>query len=255
VLSVRNVEVYYGPIRALGGVSVEVAQGQIVALLGGNGAGKTTLLKTICGLLDGQPETGSIEFLGRRLNGLTPEDVARLGIAYVQEGRAIFAELTVDENLTMGGYLRRDSKALCQDLERTLSIFPALAPRRRQLAGTLSGGEQQMLAIAIGLMARPRLMFLDEPSLGLAPFLVRETFRTIRALCDGGTTILLVEQNARMALQIADQAYVLEGGRIALAGDAGQLMEDGRVRELYLGIAPLDAAGDGRHHRRQHRWR
>ena len=220
MLKVQNIETYYGPIRALAGISLEVRERRIVALLGPNGAGKTTLLNTICGLLEGQPDRGAIEFKGKRLNGLNPEQIVRLGIAYVQEGRRIFEELTVDENLIMGGYLRRDGDDLQRDRDRVMNYFPVLGERRNQAAGTLSGGEQQMLVIGRALMARPKLVLLDEPSLGLAPTLVNEIFHIIKMINEEGTTVLLVEQNARMALQIATYGYVIEAGKIVLSGVA-----------------------------------
>jgi branched-chain amino acid transport system ATP-binding protein len=236
LLRVHNIETaYYGRLTVLRGVSLEVAPGQIVALLGGNGAGKTTLLRTIMGLIPDQPEKGTVEFAGRRLNGMDPEDIAQLGIAYVLEGRGIFPELTVEENLALGAYRRRGAERAA-DRERVDALFPVLRERRRQLAGTLSGGEQQMLAIGRALLRRPRLLMLDEPSLGLAPLLVREIFRLIAQVNrEDGTTILLVEQNARMALTIAHYGYVLESGRLVLEGTAADLAANPNVQELYLG--------------------
>jgi len=214
LLQVHNVETkYYGRLTVLRGVSLAVEEGQIVAVLGSNGAGKTTLLRTIMGYIPDQPEKGTIEVLGRRVNGWDPEDVARLGVAYIPEGRGIFPELTVEENLALGAYTRRDGEVR-SDLERVQHLFPVLRERRGQVAGTLSGGEQQMLAIARALLMRPKLLMLDEPSLGLAPMVVQEIFRVIREVHTAGTAILLVEQNARMALDLARWGYVLEGGRI-----------------------------------------
>lgn len=254
MLKVHNIETFYGPVRAISGLSLEIPEGQIVALLGSNGAGKTTILKTICGLLQDQPEKGTIEFMGKRLNGLDPEEIVRLGIAYVQEGRQIFEELTVDENLVMGGYVRRDVQGLQRDRARVMSYFPVLGERRGQLAGTLSGGEQQMLVIGRALMARPRLMLLDEPSLGLAPMAVKEIFQIIKTINEEGTTILLVEQNAKMALEIAHEGHVIEAGRVVLSDQAKSLLENENVRRYYLGITgEVSASGLKRH--RKKRWR
>jgi branched-chain amino acid transport system ATP-binding protein len=254
MLKVHNIETFYGPVRAISGLSLEVPEGQIVALLGSNGAGKTTILKTICGLLEGQPSKGTIEFMGTPLNGLAPEAIVRLGIAYVQEGRPIFEELTVDENLLMGGYVRRDVHGLQRDRDRVMNYFPVLGQRRGQLAGTLSGGEQQMLVIGRALMARPRLMLLDEPSLGLAPMAVKEIFQIIKTINEEGTTILLVEQNAKMALEIAHEGHVIEAGRVVLSDQAKSLLENENVRRYYLGITgEVSASGLKRH--RKKRWR
>jgi branched-chain amino acid transport system ATP-binding protein len=254
VLTVRNIETCYGPIRALSGVSLDVRERQIVAILGPNGAGKTTILKTICGLLEGQPEKGTIDFMGTRLNGLKPEEIARLGIRYVPESRAIFEELTVRENLVMGGYLSRDPGSRRRDQAEVERYFPFLRERADQLAGALSGGEQRMLAIGLALMAHPRLMLLDEPSLGLGPLVVRRIFEIIEAINKAGTTILLVEQNAGMALRVAHYGYLLDGGRVALSGEAGALLEHPQVRELYLGMG-LEPAGSGvARGRRRRRW-
>jgi branched-chain amino acid transport system ATP-binding protein len=254
MLKVHNIEAFYGPVRAISGLSLEVPEGQIVALLGSNGAGKTTILKTICGLLEGQPSKGTIEFLGTPLNGLAPEAIVRLGIAYVEEGRPIFEELTVDENLLMGGYVRRDVHGLQRDRDRVMNYFPVLGQRRGQLAGTLSGGEQQMLVIGRALMARPRLMLLDEPSLGLAPMAVKQIFQIIKTINEEGTTILLVEQNAKMALEIAHEGHVIEAGRVVLSDQAKSLLENENVRRYYLGITgEVPASGLKRH--RKKRWR
>ncbi len=236
LLRVSNVETaYYGRLTVLRGISITVPRGQIVALLGSNGAGKTTLLRTIMGLIPDQPEKGHIEALGRRINGWSPADIARLGIGYVLEGRGIFPELTVQENLRLGAYTRVDGR-LRADLDRITRLFPVLGERQQQLAGTLSGGEQQMLAIARALLMRPKLLMLDEPSLGLAPQLVREIFRTITEINRDETAILLVEQNARMALSVAHYGYVLESGRLVLEGTAQDLAENPNVQELYLGV-------------------
>jgi branched-chain amino acid transport system ATP-binding protein len=231
LLILDGIETFYGSIQALKGISFKVPEGSIVTLLGANGAGKSTTLKSISGLA--RPARGTVSFRGRRIDGLPSEKIVRLGISHVPEGRELFPELTVLENLKMGAYAR--TGAIQQALERVHTCFPILAERRAQLAGTLSGGEQQMLAIARALMAEPALMLLDEPSLGLAPMLVEEIFGIIRDIHAGGTTVLLVEQNANKALSVADYGYVLETGTIALAGDSQQLLRDDRVRRSYLG--------------------
>jgi branched-chain amino acid transport system ATP-binding protein len=233
LLVLDGIETFYGAIQALRGVSFEVPEGSIVTLLGANGAGKSTTLKCISGLVPAA--RGTVSFRGQRIDGLACETIARRGISHVPEGRELFPELTVLENLKMGAYARRDRRAIQAALERVHACFPILAERRVQLAGTLSGGEQQMLAIGRSLMAEPVLMLLDEPSLGLAPMLVEEIFAIIRGIHAGGTTVLLVEQNANKALSIADYGYVLETGTIALAGDSQQLLRDDRVRRSYLG--------------------
>jgi len=233
LLSVDNIETFYGNIQALKGISFQVPMGAIVTLLGANGAGKSTTLKSISGLVP--PAHGSVTFMGQPIVGLASERIVRMGIAHVPEGRELFPELTVLENLRMGAYTRRDKQEIQATLERVYTHFPILAERRSQLAGTLSGGEQQMLAIGRALMARPKLMLLDEPSLGLAPKLVEEIFRIIREIHGSGTTVLLVEQNANKALSIADYGYVLETGKIALAGDSQELVRNDHVRRLYLG--------------------
>jgi branched-chain amino acid transport system ATP-binding protein len=233
LLALDAIETFYGSIQALKGVSFKVPEGSIVTLLGANGAGKSTTLKCISGLVSAA--RGTVSFRGQRIDGLSCEAIARRGISHVPEGRELFPELTVLENLKMGAYARTDKRAIQAALERVHACFPILAERRAQLAGTLSGGEQQMLAIGRGLMAEPVLMLLDEPSLGLAPMLVEEIFAIIRTIHAGGTTVLLVEQNANKALSIADYGYVLETGTIALAGDSAQLLRDDRVRRSYLG--------------------
>ena len=233
LLVLDGIETFYGAIQALRGVSFEVPEGSIVTLLGANGAGKSTTLKCISGLVPAA--RGTVSFRGQRIDGLACETIARRGISHVPEGRELFPELTVLENLKMGAYARSDKRAVHAALERVHACFPILAERRAQLAGTLSGGEQQMLAIGRSLMAEPVLMLLDEPSLGLAPMLVEEIFAIIRGIHAGGTTVLLVEQNANKALSIADYGYVLETGTIALAGDSQQLLRDDRVRRSYLG--------------------
>ncbi len=235
MLQIRNLHAYYGKIEALGGVSCHVNQGEIVALIGANGAGKTTLLNAICGLVQAK---GKITFNGENLLGLSPEGIVARGISQVPEGRQIFAPLTVAENLALGAYLRQrrsQRPEISADLDNVYALFPRLAERRQQTAGTLSGGEQQMLAIGRALMARPRLLLLDEPSLGLAPVVVESIMATIVSLRQQGVTILMVEQNARTALSIADRGYVLETGRILLSGPARQLLHDRQVTRAYLG--------------------
>ena len=234
MLKLNNVEVVYDrTILVLRGVSLEVPDRRIVALLGSNGAGKSTTLKTISGLV--RPSAGRIVFDGREIQGWKPQDILRAGIAHCPEGRRVFPHLTVRENLEMGAYVREDTGAVAADLERVLAHFPVLAERRRQAAGTLSGGEQQMLAIGRALMARPRLILFDEPSLGLAPTVVETTFRIIGEIQKDGTTVFMVEQNAYMALRMATRAYVMETGRITLHGPARALLDDEHVKRAYLG--------------------
>ena len=232
MLRLDALDVYYGEIHALRGVALEVREREIVALLGNNGAGKSTTLKTVSGLL--RPRRGTVSLDDSLLNGVAAHEIVARGIAHVPEGRRIFNRLTVRENLTMGAYLRTDAN-VDADLERAFALFPRLKERVGQIAGTLSGGEQQMLAIARALMARPRLLLLDEPSMGLAPVLVEQIFATIDSINRQGTTILLVEQNAAMALSIAHRGYVLETGSVVLSGTAGQLAENAEVRRAYLG--------------------
>jgi branched-chain amino acid transport system ATP-binding protein len=234
VLEVRDLHVYYGEIHALKGVSFEVGQGEIVTLLGNNGAGKTTTLKTLSGLL--APRTGTVLLDGASILGVPAHHIVLRGITHVPEGRRIFNRLTVLENLEMGAYTRHD-RAIAEDMERVFSVFPRLKERRSQVAGTLSGGEQQMLAIGRALMARPRLLLLDEPSMGLAPVLVEQIFETVQTINRQGVTILLVEQNAAMALAIAQRGYVLETGAVALRGGASELAGNPEVRRAYLGEA------------------
>jgi branched-chain amino acid transport system ATP-binding protein len=233
LLVVDRIETYYGSIQALRGISFTVPRGSIIALLGANGAGKSTTLKCISGLVSAA--RGAMTFRGRKIDGLPSEEIVRLGISHVPEGRELFPELTVLENLKMGAYTRTDKRKIQQALDQVHAHFPLLAERRSQLAGTLSGGEQQMLAIGRALMAGPALMLLDEPSLGLAPLLVEEIFRIIQEIHESGTTVLLVEQNANKALSIADYGYVLETGTISLAGDSRRLLKDDHVRRSYLG--------------------
>ena len=234
MLKVSSVSAAYGPIRALHDVSLEVGEGQIVTLLGANGAGKSSTLRVISGVI--RPTSGSVEFLGQHIHHRSPERIVSLGISHVPEGRELFTELTVAENLSLGAYTRRDRDGIRQDLDRAYQYFPLLAQRREQHAGSLSGGEQQMLAIARGLMSRPRLLLLDEPSLGLAPLVVKEIFKIIDTINrEEKVTILLVEQNASMALSIAAYAYVLETGRIVLADTGSALRDNETVRRSYLG--------------------
>ncbi|WP_371369944.1 ABC transporter ATP-binding protein [Sporomusa rhizae] len=233
MLKVDNINVYYGAIHALKGISVEVSQGQIVTLIGANGAGKSTTLRTISGLL--KPKSGQITFEGQNIAGMAAQNIVKLGISQVPEGRRVFANMSVQENLELGAYLRSDTKEIKEDMNKIFSRFPRLSERRSQLAGTLSGGEQQMLAMGRALMSRPRILLLDEPSMGLAPLLVKEIFSIIKDINETGTTVLLVEQNAHMALSIANKAYVLETGRIILSGEAKELAESEEVRKAYLG--------------------
>jgi len=234
MLELKNIETYYGKVRALKGVSLKVREKEVVTLLGANGAGKTTTLRTISGLLS--PSKGSVTFLGERIERELPEKIVRKGIGHVPEGRNIFPDLTVDENLAMGAFTRRDRKEIQSNLSKVFSSFPILEKRKNQHAGTLSGGEQQMLAIGRALMSNPRLVLLDEPSLGLAPLLVQDLFKIIREINQAGTTILLVEQNANMALQIAGYGYVLETGRVVLEDKSSHLLANQHVRETYLGM-------------------
>ncbi|MEE2899743.1 MAG: ABC transporter ATP-binding protein [Gemmatimonadota bacterium] len=235
LLELADVETYYGPLRALTGVSFGVREGSITVILGNNGAGKSTLLSTVLGVLDRQPQKGTISFRGARIDGVATEAIVRSGISYVPEGRRLFNELSVRDNLTVGSYVRRNRAEAQKTRERVYEFFPLLAERSRQPAGTLSGGEQQMLAIGRALMNGPRLLLLDEPSLGLAPILVRQVFDIISQIRDEGVTVLLVEQNARMALSIADEGLVLENGAIVIAGPAAELIDNEEVEALYMG--------------------
>ncbi|SDR64374.1 amino acid/amide ABC transporter ATP-binding protein 2, HAAT family [Rhizobiales bacterium GAS113] len=242
MLEVTDLEVAYGPIVALYGVSLTVAAGETVTVIGSNGAGKSTLLKSICGIL--KPRSGTIRFDGDVTSGLPSSQLIRRGVALVPEGRHVFPEMTVRENLDLGAYYRNDRRAVAEDLEKALITFPILRERLGRAAGGLSGGQQQMLAIGRAMMSRPRLLMLDEPSLGLAPAIVQQLGRIIADLNRSGTTILLVEQNARMALRLADRAYVLATGRVAHAGTGRELLDDPMVRESYLGgHARHDALG------------
>ncbi|MDT8903327.1 ABC transporter ATP-binding protein [Anaeroselena agilis] len=233
MLKIDDINVYYGAIHALKGISLEVSEGEIVTLIGANGAGKSTTLRTISGLL--KPRTGHLTFEGQNIAGLPAQEIVKKGICHVPEGRRIFANMSVLENLELGAYTRSDSKGIAEDMEAVFKRFPRLRERKTQVAGTLSGGEQQMLAIGRALMSRPRLLLMDEPSMGLAPLLVKEIFAIIKEINASGTTILLVEQNANMALSVAQKAYVLETGRITLSGTAKELAESEAVRKAYLG--------------------
>lgn len=233
MLKVENINVFYGNIQALKGVSLEVKEREIVTLIGANGAGKSTLLKTISGLI--KPKQGDILYEGQSIAGKAAQTIVKRGISHVPEGRRVFANMTVEENLELGAFLRKNKQEIQQDFEKVYHLFPRLYERRKQLAGTLSGGEQQMLAIGRALMARPRLLLLDEPSMGLAPLLVKTIFRIIEEINSFGTTILLVEQNANMALSVADRAYVIESGRVVLSGLAEELNDSEQVKKAYLG--------------------
>lgn len=233
MLEIKDLHTYYGNIHALKGVSLTVKEGEVVTLIGSNGAGKTTTLRTIQGLL--RPRQGTILFEGKPLESLSTEAIVRLGISQSPEGRLIFPRMTVQENLEMGAYLRNDTLGIKSDLEKALNLFPRLRERISQKGGTLSGGEQQMLAIARALMSRPRLLLLDEPSMGLAPMLVSQIFAIIRDINAQGTTILLVEQNARMALSVAHRGYVIQTGQVVVAGSATDLQSNETVRQAYLG--------------------
>lgn len=233
MLKIDNIDVYYGAIHALKGISLEVKEGEIVTLIGANGAGKSTTLRTISGLL--KPKTGSITFLSQDIAGVRAHEIVKKGISQVPEGRRVFAEMTVMENLDLGAFVRKDKAGIQQDLKHVFELFPRLEERKNQSAGTLSGGEQQMLAMGRALMSRPKLLLLDEPSMGLAPLLIKEIFNIIVDINKSGTTVLLVEQNANMALSIANRAYVLETGRITLSGSAKELAASEDVRKAYLG--------------------
>ncbi|HSJ98688.1 MAG TPA: ABC transporter ATP-binding protein [Myxococcota bacterium] len=233
LLRLEGLQVAYGGIRAVKGIDIEVGAGERVCLIGANGAGKTTTLKAVTGLIPA--ESGRILHEGVDLAGMRVHQVARRGIALVPEGRGVFAQLTIEENLAMGAYARNDRAAIAADLERVFALFPRLKERRAQVAGTLSGGEQQMLAMARALMSRPKLLLLDEPSMGLAPLMVERIFEVVRAIAAEGVTLLLVEQNARLALETSHRGYVMEGGLVSFSGDAAALLGDPRIREAYLG--------------------
>ncbi len=233
MLEIKDIEVYYGVIQALKGISFEVNQGEVIALIGANGAGKTTTLQTITGLL--QAKKGSITFEGKDITKTPAHNIVKLGIAHVPEGRRVFSNLTVYQNLRMGAYTRTDKNEIEESLKQVYERFPRLQERRNQMAGTLSGGEQQMLAMGRALMSKPKLIVMDEPSMGLSPIFVNEIFDIIQKVSAGGTTVLLVEQNAKKALSIADRAYVLETGKIVLSGNAQDLLNDDSVKKAYLG--------------------
>jgi branched-chain amino acid transport system ATP-binding protein len=233
LLEAENLEAQYGSTKVLHGLGFAVQTGGITAILGANGAGKTTTLRAVCGMVK---TDGIVRFEGQRIDGKATEEIVRLGIAHTPEGRGTFMDLTVEENLRLGAYVRKDRSAIAADFDRVYQYFPVLGQRQRQQAGTLSGGEQQMLAVARSLMSRPRLLLLDEPSLGLAPLLTREIFRIVRAINkDEGVSVLLVEQNAAMALELADHAYLLETGRVVMSGSAAELRKDDSIRRSYLG--------------------
>lgn len=254
MLETKNIEIYYGKIMVVRGLSLMVEKGEIRAILGANGAGKSTTLKTIMGYLDDQPEKGSIWFKDKRIDGLETEKIVPMGIAYVPEGREVFPELTLKENLVMGAYTRSDRR-VGEDMERVFTYFPLLKDRLKQQAGTLSGGEQQMLAIGRALMSNPELMILDEPSLGLSPLLVSEIFGIIKSINEAGTTILLVEQNAKKALSVAHHAFIMETGRIVLEGSPEKLMQNEDVQEFYLGMKTETSVKGYQRYKRKKRWR
>jgi len=233
LLKVENLEVYYGAIHAIKGIDFEVNQGEIVTLIGANGAGKTTILHTVSGLI--KPKTGTVKLFDSEISSIEAHKIVEMGMAHVPEGRRVFAKMSVQENLEMGAYTRKDKENFDEDYEMVFQKFPRLKERRKQLAGTMSGGEQQMLAMARALMSRPKLLLLDEPSMGLAPILVDEIFNIVQEINKAGTTVLLVEQNANKALSIANRAYVLETGAIVLSGNAKELMHDEQVKKAYLG--------------------
>ena len=233
LLRLEQLQVSYGGIRAVKGIDIEVRQGELVCLIGANGAGKTTTLRAVTGLV--RAAGGRVLYDGQDITGLRVPEIARRGLALVPEGRGVFAQLTIEENLAMGAYARKDRAAVASDVERAFTLFPRLKERRSQTAGTLSGGEQQMLAIARALMSRPRLLLLDEPSMGLAPLMVERIFEVVRTIAAEGVTLLLVEQNARLALETSHRGYVLEGGLVSISGEARTLLGDPRIREAYLG--------------------
>ena len=254
LLNISNVEtLYFDRIYALRGLTLQVREKEIFAVLGPNGAGKTTLLKTIAGLLKDQPKKGVIEFMGRRIHRKAPEFVSSLGIVFVPEDRGLFRELTVAENLDLGCWGRK-GKAVRDDLDFVFSLFPILKDRRNQQAETLSGGQQQMLAVARAMLRRPKLLMLDEPSLGLAPLVAKDVYRALQIIAETGTTILLVEQNAKLAFSIADYGYIMEAGRIVLEGTAKELQENQDVQELYLGVGQDEGSTGWRLYKKRRTW-
>lgn len=255
ILEIRNIETYYDLIYAIRGASLTVGEGTITTILGTNGSGKSTILKTLMGMIEDQPDKGTILYQGKRIDGKDTEEIVRLGVSYVPEGREVFEELSVLENLLMGAYIRKDREQITKDIDRIFNYFPVLKDRRKQWAGTLSGGEQQMLAIGRALMSRPKLLCLDEPSLGLSPILVKDIFEIIKAINQEGVTILLVEQNARMALSISEFGLILENGRFVMKGRAGDLMEDKDVKEFYMGIRSEASAKGYQRWKRKKAWR
>lgn len=233
MLHIKDLNVYYGNIQALKGVTLNIEEGEIVTLIGANGAGKSTLLKTLSGLI--KPKKGSIEYLGKPVAGKPAQSIVKAGMSHVPEGRRVFSNMTVEENLELGAFLRKDKQEIQKNLQKVYEIFPRLFERKKQLAGTLSGGEQQMLAMGRAIMAKPKLLLLDEPSMGLAPIIVRTIFQVIQEINEEGTTVLLVEQNAHMALSIAHRGYVIETGKVVLSGSAQELQESDELKQAYLG--------------------
>lgn len=254
LLKVNNIETYYDKVRAIHGVSFDIEEGKITTILGNNGAGKTTVLNTVMGLLDDQPDKGTIHFNGQPIHGMDTEKIVQKGIAYVPEGREVFDELTVHENLLVGGYTRKSSSIVKKDIQKMYEYFPVLQDRAKQLAGTLSGGEQQMLAVARALMNDPKLLLMDEPSLGLSPALVSMIFTIIPDIRDAGITVLLIEQNANKALQVADFGYVMENGRFVTSGTSQELQEDEDVKEFYLGVKVDPSIKGEQRYKRKRRW-
>lgn len=255
LLQIKNIETFYDKVKVLNGISFEVEAGRVTAILGNNGAGKSTTLNSIMGLIDDQPERGKIFFEGQPITGKKTEKLVSLGIAYVPEGREVFEELTVKENLMVGAYKRKGRKGVEADLLKIFGYFPVLKNRINQLAGTLSGGEQQMLAISRALMNKPKLIIMDEPSLGLSPLLVKEIFEIIKVINEEGITILLVEQNANMAFQIAHEVYIMENGRFVINGPAEILKDNKDVQEFYLGIKEVDSLKGYQRYKRKRTWR